>query len=168
MLQSRASRAGPNRKQSLPLCRGAGLLHFLDLTLSPPPHVREHVENFDHSPYPPSTGQGCVLQGAVSSGDPRRVQSWPPASGVGFVQLRILNCVPPAQDFVHGLNSDHGVYPPLTGHGWVLHGQSSFGGPKREQFLPSPTGAGSLHSLFLVLSPLPQVLVQELNSPQLP
>lgn len=109
MLQSRLSLAGPKSEQSFPSYSGAGLLHCRALTLSPPPQDREHNEKSDHSPKPPSTGQGFVLQGTTSLEGPIRVQSSPPASGLGFVQLRVRKCVPPAQDFVHGLKTDHCV-----------------------------------------------------------
>lgn len=51
-----------------------------------------------------------IEYGLTSLFGPKSLHDLPPPLGLGFVQYRILSCVPQ----VHSPNKDHGVYLPPT------------------------------------------------------
>ena len=59
-------------------------------------------------------GQGLELQVRDSKSGPNMVQSLPPKFGAGFVQDRVLCCIPPPQVEVHSVHSLHEVKFPFT------------------------------------------------------
>ena len=59
-------------------------------------------------------GQYILWQVFVSLEFPSRKQSFPLFFGVGFVQFRCRIWIPVPHVALHGLKSDHGVYPPST------------------------------------------------------
>ena len=58
------------------------------------------------------SGQGSALHSLVSTGFSE--QDLPPYIGMGFVQLRVLDVIPPPQDSEHSVQFVHEVKPPFT------------------------------------------------------
>ena len=57
-------------------------------------------------------GQGCLLHSRDLFVSPSHGS--PPCSGLGFVQVLVLNCLPPPHDFVHASYLVQAVKPPST------------------------------------------------------
>ena len=55
----------------------------------------------------------CSLHGTVFFAGPRKLQSFPPLDGGGFVQVLVSVFTPPPHVTLH-FDSDQSVYPPST------------------------------------------------------
>ena len=144
-----------------------GFAHNLFLIWFPVPHFFEQGDHSPKSVHAPFTGHPCGLHSWVTVEFPS--QSFPPFSGIGFVQNLFLVWVPVSHFFEHTDHSSKSVHPPFTGHPCALHSWVSLESPS--QNFPPFSGIGFVHDLVLVWAPEPQFfeqLDQSLNSVQPP
>ena len=72
----------------------------------------QYTKHFSRRNFCFKPGQGCSLQGLVSSLSP--THSAPPLAGAGLVQVLVLVCVPPAHSAEHSDQSLYALNPPST------------------------------------------------------
>jgi len=152
VLHATVSVAGP--EHGFPHTLGAGLLHFRDLILTPPPQLRVHPQNALNAPYFPSM-MGLTIQARVSVADPS--QPFPQASPA--MQGRVRVCVPAPHDFEHALHSPYAPHLEWT----IAFPQDlvSLVGPVHGL----PHSLPAIHTRVRVCVPIPQLAEQALHAP---